>query len=112
MGHSYCVSGAASGNSPSLGAHMAVQQQMMQQQSMLDGKVSASTPLFDGYEPHARAWDELFRAARTPHTHSRVLVERLGQLQPSEFMERRAGADLVFINQGITFSVYSDRRGV
>ena len=29
----------------------------------------------------------------------------------SEFLERRTSADLAFINQGITFSVYSDRRG-
>ena len=30
----------------------------------------------------------------------------------SEFLERRTSADLAFINNGITFSVYSDRRGI
>jgi uncharacterized circularly permuted ATP-grasp superfamily protein len=39
-------------------------------------------------------------------------VQWLGQLAVGEFQERRKNADLVFINQGITFSVYADRRGV
>ncbi len=39
-------------------------------------------------------------------------MDRLGQLQPAEFQQRRASADLVFVNQGVTFSVYADRRGV
>jgi uncharacterized circularly permuted ATP-grasp superfamily protein len=83
----------------------------VQQQSMLDGK-AASMPLFEDYQLHPSAWDELFQSAGQPHAHGRLLFERLGQLQPDEFKERRAGADLVFINQGITFSVYADRRGV
>ncbi len=38
---------------------------------------------------------------------------RLGRLQPTEFQSAAApAADLVFVNQGVTFSVYSDRRGV
>ena len=90
---------------------MAVQQQS-QQQTVRDAKRVAGIPLFEEYEPHTQAWDELFHGADEPHAHSRLLVERLGGLQPSEFMARRASADLVFINQGITFSVYSDRRGV
>ena len=84
-----------------------------QQQQMLNGKVaSIATPLFEDYQIHPKAWDELFQSQGLPHGHSRLLVERLGQLHPDEFMDRRANADLVFINQGITFSVYADRRGV
>jgi uncharacterized circularly permuted ATP-grasp superfamily protein len=30
----------------------------------------------------------------------------------AEFLNRRTSADMAFVNQGITFSVYSDRRGV
>ena len=90
---------------------MAVQQQS-QEQSVLDAKRVSSIPLFEEYEPHTQAWDELFHGGGDPHAHSRLLVQRLGGLQPSEFMAKRASADLVFINQGITFSVYSDRRGV
>ena len=77
-----------------------------QSQSLGDG------PLFANYCRHPTAWDELFDQATAPHAHCRPLVERLGQLLASEFQRRRASADLVFINQGITFSVYSDRRGV
>lgn len=68
--------------------------------------------LFDGYEPHPVAWDELFDRASGPHPHCATLVERLGQLAVPQFRAMRAGADLAFINQGITFSVYSDRRGI
>jgi uncharacterized circularly permuted ATP-grasp superfamily protein len=71
-----------------------------------------AAPLFAGYRPHPQAWDELFQAPGTAHAHSRQLVERLGQLQSAEFQQRRSSADLVFVNQGITFSVYADRRGV
>jgi uncharacterized circularly permuted ATP-grasp superfamily protein len=69
-------------------------------------------PLFDSYCRHATAWDELFLDRGRPHDHCRQLVDRLSQLVTSEFQSRRASADLVFMNQGITFSVYSDRRGV
>lgn len=71
-----------------------------------------SDSLFAGYRRHQGAWDELFAADGEPHPHCRLLVERLGQLRSNEFQNRRASADLVFINQSITFSVYSDRRGV
>jgi uncharacterized circularly permuted ATP-grasp superfamily protein len=68
--------------------------------------------LFGQYQRHPTAWDELFAGQGAPHEHCAVIVERLGELNTAEFQSLRAGADLVFINQGITFSVYSDRRGV
>src|SRR5271166_5335469 len=68
--------------------------------------------LFANYRRHSSAWDELFAEDNEPHPHCHLLVDRLGQLHAGEFQQRRASADLVFINQGITFSVYSDRRGV
>jgi uncharacterized circularly permuted ATP-grasp superfamily protein len=69
-------------------------------------------PLFAKYAPHGTAWDELFDPNGRPHGHCRPLVDSLGQLLAGEFQERRGSADLVFVNQGITFSVYADRRGV
>jgi uncharacterized circularly permuted ATP-grasp superfamily protein len=74
--------------------------------------IPAPALLFDNYHPHPTAWDELFSAGDQPHSHCCALVERLGQLRSDDFQQRRRNADLVFINQGITFSVYSDRRGV
>ena len=68
--------------------------------------------LFDGYECHATAWDELFVRPGEPHEAVAALMARLGELTTAEFQQLRASADLVFINQGITFSVYADRRGV
>jgi uncharacterized circularly permuted ATP-grasp superfamily protein len=75
-------------------------------------KTAADVSLFTGYRPHATAWDELFTPHGQPHEHCRLLVDRLNQLMINEFQLRRVSADLAFINQGITFSVYSDRRGV
>lgn len=72
-----------------------------------------STPLlFDDYEAHSSAWDELFNRGGAPHPHCATLVDRLGRLHAPEFQAKRNSADLAFINQGITFSVYADRRGV
>src|SRR5262249_31837343 len=72
----------------------------------------AERHLFDGFHRHPAAWDELFAAQGAPPAHCATLVGRPGQLSAAEFQRLRANADLVFINQGITFSVYSDRRGV
>src|SRR5262245_35644387 len=83
-----------------------------QTQSQSLGGYPGDTPLFANYRRHSTAWDELFDEAAQPYPHFRLLVERLGQLLTGEFQQRRASADLVFVNQGITFSVYSDRRGV
>ncbi len=74
--------------------------------------VASDPMLWDGYAPHEKAWDELFADTKSPHEHCQALVQWLGQLAADEFQERRRNADLVFINQGITFSVYADRRGV
>jgi uncharacterized circularly permuted ATP-grasp superfamily protein len=71
-----------------------------------------SDRLFQGYSRHAKAWDELFGPDDGPHSHCGTLVERLGRLRVSEFLDKRSSADMAFVNQGVTFSVYSDRRGV
>ena len=67
--------------------------------------------IFEGYHPHPTAWAELFDRCSDPHTHCNPLIDRLGKLAIPEFHTRRTSADLAFVNQGITFSVYSDRRG-
>lgn len=71
--------------------------------------------LFSGYRRHPSAWDEHFGvtagAGLQAHKHCKVLIDRLGNLPLDDFLQRRTRADLAFINQGITFSVYSDSRG-
>lgn len=83
-------------------------------QVQVDGGTTkdVSLRLFDGYTRHESAWDELFADAGRPHPHCAALMQGLGQLEADEFQSRRASADLVLVNQGITFSVYSDQRGV
>lgn len=74
--------------------------------------VSEEDPLlFERYGRHERAWDELFSFDGKPHSHCRSLFDCLGKLKESDLLARRTSADLAFINHGITFSVYSDRRG-
>ncbi len=68
--------------------------------------------LFTEYQPHSSAWDELFSRDSAPHSHCKILHDRLGKLLVQDFLAKRAGADMAFVNQGITFSVYSDMRGV
>ncbi|MFO0823833.1 MAG: circularly permuted type 2 ATP-grasp protein [Gemmataceae bacterium] len=77
----------------------------------LNGSAATIARLFDNYQPHDSAWDELFTRTGDPHGHCSTLVERLGRLFTNEFHAKRTNADLAFVNQGITFSVYSDRRG-
>jgi uncharacterized circularly permuted ATP-grasp superfamily protein len=81
-------------------------------QTQTQNSVQPVPRLFDGYRRHPSAWDELFAAAGQVHEHVAPLLAGLGDLTATEFQQLRASADLVFINQGITFSVYSDRRGV
>jgi uncharacterized circularly permuted ATP-grasp superfamily protein len=83
----------------------------MEQKSLTQTQTSDEA-LFGLYQRHPHTWDELFRESSCAHDHARLVVDRLGQLRTSEFQQLRASADLVFINQGITFSVYADRRGV
>ena len=56
-------------------------------------------------------YDEMFSAAGVPRPHYQKVMDGLGSLALSEFEERRERADLAFLLQGITFTVYSDGRG-
>ncbi len=67
--------------------------------------------LFDGYAPDG-AIDELFEAEGTPHPAMERVVALLQQLDRSDFKQRQRLADATFRRGGVTFSVYSDRRGI
>lgn len=68
--------------------------------------------IFDSYKLHKNAWDDLLGWDGTPHSHCKTLIDSLSKLSPNEFQDKRSAADLAFVTQGITFSVYSDCRGV
>src|SRR4051794_15659476 len=54
----------------------------------------------------------MFAAPGEPRPHYRAVAERLQGLGPAAFARRVRMADVTFRNQGITFTVYSDQRGV
>lgn len=66
--------------------------------------------LFEGYDIGA-FYDEMFDADG-PRPHYVNLHRTLGNLSAAEFRARCELADLTLINQGITFTVYGDNKGV
>jgi uncharacterized circularly permuted ATP-grasp superfamily protein len=66
--------------------------------------------LFESYEPGA-FYDEMFSVPGAPRPHYARIFQRLAAMAPAQFEERRQLADLSFLMQGITFTVYSDGRG-
>ena len=67
--------------------------------------------MFEKYEVDG-LFDEMFAAPGEPRPHYRAVAERLQGMGPAAFARRVRMADVTFRNQGITFTVYSDQRGV
>jgi uncharacterized circularly permuted ATP-grasp superfamily protein len=59
-----------------------------------------------------RGWDELFDADGDARPAAGALVEHLRGLGLSELQARQDAADLDILGMGITFTVYSDGRGI
>jgi len=84
------------------------------------GNTGTSTPasstmtFFDPYDlgPPNQFFDEMFDAAGEPREHYRVLFDQLRQLDQATYEERRRAADIQFLYQGITFTVYSAQEGI
>jgi len=70
----------------------------------------AGQGLFDGYEA-GPFYDEMFGFPGRPRSHYARVFGRFNNMAPSQFAERRKLADLSFLLQGITFTVYNDGRG-
>src|ERR1700683_5261746 len=66
--------------------------------------------LFEGYETGS-FYDEMFSSPGHPRAQYTKLFHKFASMVPSQFEERRKLADLSFLLQGITFTVYSDGRG-
>jgi uncharacterized circularly permuted ATP-grasp superfamily protein len=67
-------------------------------------------PPFTEYHLDA-AYDEMFTADGFVRAQYRALYERLHGLTAAELAQRQRYADLAFLNQGITFTVYGDDEG-
>ncbi len=78
---------------------------MNQEQSL-----STSSGLFSGYDSGG-FFDEMFQADG-PRAHYQRLARTLGNLTAKEFQARCELADITLVNQGITFTVYGDNKGV
>ena len=61
---------------------------------------------------HGTTWDELLTPEGTPRPAARQLLDQLAALEHSELQERQTLAELDILTMGITFTVYSDGRGI
>jgi len=67
--------------------------------------------MFETYEVNG-LFDEMFESKGVPRAHYLAAATRLQALGHDAFARRVKMADVSFRNQGITFTVYSDQRGV
>ena len=67
-------------------------------------------PPFTDYQID-RAYDEMFTAEGMPREHYESLFQRLQTLPAAALLRRQQTADLAFLNQGITFTVYGNDEG-
>lgn len=77
----------------------------------MSGESPAENSLFGAYRPIDGAFDECFDARGRVRSETARVVGLLGSLGEREFRRRQKLADATFMRSGITFSVYSDRRG-
>jgi uncharacterized circularly permuted ATP-grasp superfamily protein len=66
--------------------------------------------LFEGYDPGAFI-DEMFLPSGEPRPHYAKLFQMLAAMPVTQFEDRRNLADIAFLLQGITFTVYCDGTG-
>src|SRR6195952_1830307 len=57
------------------------------------------------------AFDEMFSGPSTLRPHYQPLLDHFSTLPPQEIQRRKQAADLSFLNQGITFTVYGREEG-
>jgi uncharacterized circularly permuted ATP-grasp superfamily protein len=67
-------------------------------------------PAFQQYE-FDNAYDEMFDASGAPRQHYQDIYDLLIRLTPEEYQRRKTAADITFLNQGITFTVYGHEDG-
>lgn len=75
-------------------------------------RIKTIKPLLANYSPLNGTYDEYFEATDSPRPTLANLTKLLNELGESEFRLRQKLADEAFMLGGITFSVYSDNRGV
>jgi uncharacterized circularly permuted ATP-grasp superfamily protein len=66
---------------------------------------------FSHYQIDGWCYDEMFAAEGAPRSAYRSLCESVAALPPDELKRRQQAADLSFLHQGITFTVYGREEG-
>ncbi|BCX03156.1 MAG: hypothetical protein KatS3mg053_1094 [Candidatus Roseilinea sp.] len=69
-------------------------------------------PLLDGNYKAGSFFDEMFDNEGRPRPHYQALCADLAGLTHETFDERRRAADISFLYQGITFTVYGSQEGI
>jgi uncharacterized circularly permuted ATP-grasp superfamily protein len=67
-------------------------------------------PPFRNYQFDS-AYDEMFASPGAPREHYKALFQTLLELPPEELRKSQQAADLSFLHQGITFTVYGNDEG-
>ncbi len=77
----------------------------------LENSVQPTLPApFTNYQLDA-AYDEMLDTSGHPRLQYEALYRRLFELSPASLKQRQQAADLTFLNQGITFTVYGNQEG-
>src|ERR1700686_938045 len=61
--------------------------------------------------PFGEAYDEMFASPDVPRAHYQALQRTLLGLRPEELRKSQQAADLTFLQEGITFTVYGSKEG-
>ncbi|MCB1189174.1 MAG: circularly permuted type 2 ATP-grasp protein [Leptospiraceae bacterium] len=64
------------------------------------------------YPEKQPSYDEMFESFLKPREHYREIFDQLSTFEALEFKEKENLSKLVSINQGITFTVYNDGKGI
>jgi len=76
----------------------------------MEAHMRPAPEIFSRYELDS-AYDEMFDLANRPRPQYRPLHDRLTGMPEDVWKTRQEQADLMFLNQGITFTVYSSNEG-
>jgi uncharacterized circularly permuted ATP-grasp superfamily protein len=77
--------------------------------SAVPSRVGTLPPLPD--EQYGKAYDEMFSAHDLARPHYQALQRTLERLDPEELRRSQQAADLTFLQEGITFTVYGSKEG-
>ena len=73
---------------------------------------SSTQPIVNGDYDIGAFFDEMFESPGVPRPHYKILLDHLTTLNAGTFEERRRAADISFLYQGITFTVYGQQEGI